>query len=142
MLNFEQALDNMPHTGRMRLIQAILSADDLSIRCRGIDHRPENYPLRVKNRLYTLTLCEVGAQAAAAHASLFRMRDQHTGLLVAMRNVIVKRDDLEADDAGLTASARQLHFDANGAIYDFAVTGSLGEILSGQAVLRMEGDSL
>ena len=70
MTDLETALARMPHRGAMRLIAGIVTADERAITCHTTDHRDPTYPLRLDGVLHTATLTELGAQAAAAHASL------------------------------------------------------------------------
>lgn len=138
-MNLDSALDRMPHKGAMRLIERIVSADETQIHCIGIDHSCENYPLRLDGRLFSVALIELGAQAAAAHASLFDIRGNHTGLLIALQNVEVIRHEIRETSGSLEIFASQLHFDANGAIYGFWVSDERGKLVNGRAVLKMKG---
>ncbi len=138
-MNLDRALDRMPHKGAMRLIERIVSADEAQIHCIGINHAVGNYPLRLDGRLFSVALVELGAQAAAAHASLFDIKGSHTGLLIALQNVEVLRHEVEKNSENLEIFANQLHFDANGAIYGFRVSDEHGDLVKGRAILKMKG---
>lgn len=124
----------------MRLIQKIVSANETSIQCAAVDHNNADFALRLEGVLYTATLAELGAQAAAAHASLFTIRQSHTGLLVGLQNLEPARHSIEDVPEPLSIVAEQLHADANGAIYRFCITGDDAELLTGQATLKMKGE--
>lgn len=136
-MNFRHALDCMPQKGLMLLIDEILEADETSISCRARDHRSANYPLRVAGHLMPVALTEIGAQAAAAHASLFGVGGHHTGLLLALHQVEVLRSAKDPLEHTLTVDAEQLFLDENGARYRFAVRDQAGDVLRGEAMLMM-----
>lgn len=142
MTDYNDALANMPHKGNMLLIESIEDADELHIQVLAKPHSSAQYPLRVNGELYSVALCEVGAQAAAAHASLFQMKGSHKGLLTALKSVKAERQTVPNTGQQLRVSAHKLHDDAGGSIYGFSI--ALGEdlILSGQSVLKIEGDRL
>lgn len=122
----------------MLLIERIVSAGPTEIRCVARDHRAADYPLRLGGELLPLSLVELGAQAAAAHASIIAIGDHHAGLLLALHGVEVS-DEVALDDVGnLYVRATQLHFDPTGARYAFEVQAGSSTILSGQAMLKME----
>jgi predicted hotdog family 3-hydroxylacyl-ACP dehydratase len=126
----------------MLLLDRIVDADETSIKCVARAHAAANYPLRINGVLYSLVLSEVGAQAAAAHASLFQMRGEHNGLLTALKNVVFATQVTPDAPKNLDVSAKQLHCDYSGAIYEFTVSGAGADIITGQAVLKMEGKQL
>lgn len=138
-MNFEQALCQMPHSGPMRLIRRIVSADQTSIHCVAVDHNYAGFPLQLDGVLHTVTLVELGAQAAAAHASLFETRGNHTGLLVALQNIELAQQKFECIPDPLLIFATQLHFDTNGSIYRFRICSREVDLLTGQATLKMKG---
>lgn len=132
-----EALKRMPHTGAMRLIEHVVSADANEILCIAHDDRAATYPLRLDGELHPCTLVELGAQAAAAHTSLFGVSEAHTGLILALSNVVILRDRI-AGDAPLTVRAelRQSHEDA--ARYRFEVIDAAGMVVTGDVLLSMQ----
>lgn len=131
-----EALSRMPHAGAMRLIGAIESADETRLLCSAKDHSAEDYPLRLDGMLYAATLVELGAQAAAAHASVFGVGAAHTGLVLSVGNVTVHCDLVEGA-APLRASAERLGGLDAVAEYRFAVTQDGADIVSGELLLSM-----
>jgi predicted hotdog family 3-hydroxylacyl-ACP dehydratase len=137
-MNFQKAIDRMPQKGVMCLIEEVLSADETSIKCRAKDHRNAGYPLRIAGQLMTASLVELGAQAAAAHASLYCIGAHHAGMLLALHNVEIREPEGGLADAPLESSAERVHFNETGARYRFAVHYHSSEVLSGDAVLMMQ----
>ena len=125
----------------MRLIRTIISADDTRIHCLAKDHTKLDYPLRLDGVLYAATLAELGAQAAAAHASLFEMRGAHTGLLVALQDVEFPTQEVGNEHCRLDVFAEQLQFSGNSAIYRFRVSSGSADLLNGRATLTMKRET-
>ena len=92
-------------------------------------------PVRRRGRLV-----ELAAQAAAAHASLFNIRGNQTGLLVALKSLMPMRQFIESVPEPFSIFADQLHFDANGSIYRFRISSGDIDFLAGQVTLKMKGE--
>ena len=137
-MNFQDAVNRMPQKGVMCLIDEVLSADETSIKCRAKDHRNVDYPLRIAGQLMEVSLIELGAQAAAAHAALYSIGTHHAGMLLALHNVELREPNGSLADAPLVAFAERVHFDGAGARYRFAVHDHSSEVLSGEAMLMMQ----
>ena len=131
-----EALARMPHAGAMRLIAAIESADATGIRCRATDHAAPDHPLRIDGVLHAAALVELGAQAAAAHASLFGMDAAHTGLVLALGDLALHRDRID-DPAPLRISAERLHQLDTAAAYRFSVVQGGAPVVTGEILLSM-----
>ena len=132
-----KALERMPHAGPMRLIEKIVSADDREILCIARDHHVSSYPLRLDGELHACTLVELGAQAAAAHASLFGVDAAHTGLVLALSNVEVFRDRA-AGDGPLTIRGERRQSLDDAASYHFEVMDGAGAVVAGDVLLSMQ----
>jgi predicted hotdog family 3-hydroxylacyl-ACP dehydratase len=130
------ALERMPHAGAMRLIAAIEAADATHIRCRAADHVASDYPLRLDGVLFAAALVELGAQAAAAHASVFGLDAAHTGLVLAISDLALLRDRVEHPEP-LLASAERLHQLGGAAAYRFAVSQGGAPLVTGEVLLSM-----
>ena len=80
----------IPHKGAMCLWDEVVDWDPQCIRLRASNHREPAHPLRSRERLHAVHLCEYGAQAMAVHGGL-RAREggaiARPGLLVALRGV-------------------------------------------------------
>jgi len=134
----EAAFERMPHRGRMRLIEEILSVDAGRIACRARDHRAEDYPLRLGGRLMTVALVELGAQAAAAHASLHAAGSAHTGLLLALNNLAIHQPECGNVTGPFGIEAELVEALGAAARYRFRVEGDGETLLEGEATLRIE----
>ncbi|MEP2717956.1 hypothetical protein [Pseudophaeobacter sp.] len=140
-MSFDTLLERMPHKGAMRLIERIISVSETEIHCLGVPHDKADYPLRLNGVLYTANLVELGAQAAAAHASTGELKGNHTGLLIGLQNVNLMTSTVIDCSDTLHITARQLHFDGNGALYDFEVGSQGQKCIEGRATLKMQGEA-
>jgi predicted hotdog family 3-hydroxylacyl-ACP dehydratase len=131
-----EALARMPHGGAMRLIAAIDSADAAGICCRATGHAAPDHPLRLDGVLHAAALVELGAQAAAAHASLFGMDAAHTGLVLAIGDLALHRDRID-DPEPLRMSAERLHQLDSAASYRFTVAQGDVPVVTGEILLSM-----
>ena len=132
----------MPHRGPMQLIEAVLRADEDSVECRAKPHQASDYPLRVDGCLHNSALVELGAQAAAAHASLHGIGKAHVGLLLTLSNVEMGDVDADHCEDAMTVRAIRLHGDESSARYRFQVRHRETEmVLSGDAVLSMRAST-
>jgi predicted hotdog family 3-hydroxylacyl-ACP dehydratase len=131
-----EALARMPHRGAMRLIAAVEAADAAGIRCRATDHAPPEHPLRLDGVLYATALVELGAQAAAAHASLFGMRAAHSGLVLALGDLELRCARIE-DPAPLHMRAERVDQIEGAAAYRFAVSQNGAPLVTGEILLSM-----
>ena len=60
----------LPHAGRMRLIDRVVSYDEQSIICESSSHRAPDHPLAEAGVLSIICGLEYGAQAMAIHGAL------------------------------------------------------------------------
>lgn len=130
------AFARMPHRGRMLLLAELLEADERRVVCRAKPHDAPDHPLRVRGRLMAAGLVELGAQAAAAHASLHGVGSAHAGMLLALRQVRLLVEEVE-DPAPLLARAERLQQDDAAALYRFEVTQNGAPLVEGEALLAM-----
>ena len=98
----------LPHTGRMRLVDRIVSYDEQRIVCESDSHRVAGHPLADDGALSILCGLEYGAQAMAIHGALLavsagpsRDRARH-GLLVAASDLRWSVERLDECEAPLT----------------------------------------
>lgn len=101
----------IPHKGAMCLWEQVLEWDDTCIVVRTNNHRDAAHPLRSRDRVRAVHLCEYGAQAMAVHGGLRSQgsgRQPRPGVLVALRGVtlhVARIDDLPE---ALTCEAEML----------------------------------
>lgn len=132
------ALTRMPHQGEMRLIAKILSAGPDEIRCVGRPYAAADYPLRRKGTLHGVALAELGAQAAAAHASLFGIGKAHMGLVMSFSDLEIHQQVIKGTEPPMVTAERTDVLDA-AASYRFTVTVADAPVVSGDVLLSIVG---
>lgn len=131
-----EALSRMPHEGPMQLLQSILRVDAESICCRATSHEGEDHPLRLNGVLHATALLELGAQTAAAHASLFGLGRAHTGLVLAVSAAEFTCARVTSP-AVLTVAAKRLDTLSLAASYHFEVRQAERLLVSSTVLLSM-----
>jgi predicted hotdog family 3-hydroxylacyl-ACP dehydratase len=119
---------NLPHQGRMSLLDEIVDFDDTRVRAIARRHRDADHPLRVRGELPAVCGIEYGAQAAAAHGAACSAHPSGAGFLASVRGVklhVRRLDDIAGD---LQVDAEQLGAGAAGVLYSFTVSGG-GQLL-------------
>ena len=119
---------NLPHQGRMSLLDEIVSYDDSRVRALARRHRDADHPLRVRNELPAVCGIEYGAQAAAAHGAACSAHPSGTGFLAGVRAVKLHARRLDDIAGDLVIEAEQLGAGSAGVLYSFTVSGD-GRIL-------------
>ena len=146
---------NIPHHGRMCLLDEVMEWDAQHIRCCSGTHRLPNHPLRSNGRLGIACGIEYAAQAMAAHGALAGgtvaggvvagdTRASKTrpaaGFLAGLRDVrlhVLRLDDIQTDlicDAVLVAGDRST------ALYEFALWSEAQRLLSGRATVVFDAN--
>jgi len=135
---------NIPHHGRMCLLEEVIEWDAGHIRCRSSTHRRPDHPLRSKNRLGAACGIEYAAQSMAVHGALAGgaltgagagIIRSEVGFLAGLRDVqlhVTRLDDLRGD---LIAEAELIAGDHGSALYEFALTSEARRLLSGRATV-------
>jgi predicted hotdog family 3-hydroxylacyl-ACP dehydratase len=140
---------NIPHHGRMCLLDEVIEWDAGHIRCRSSTHRRPDHPLRSQNRLGVACGIEYAAQSMAVHGALAGgapvggapvgpgagIIRSEVGFLAGLRDVqlhVARLDDLPAD---LIADAVLIAGDHGSALYEFALTSEARRLLSGRATV-------
>lgn len=137
-MTIERAFERMPQKGPMLLLDSIIVIGETSISCRVRDHRSPSYPLRIEGRLMGGSLVELGAQAAAAHASMHGMGGSHAGLLLALHDVTITLADADKAVGLFTCTAERLYFDDGFARYGFVIRDEIEDRVYGEATLKMQ----
>ncbi|MEP6547055.1 MAG: 3-hydroxylacyl-ACP dehydratase [Gammaproteobacteria bacterium] len=140
---------NIPHHGRMCLLDEIIEWDAQHVRCRSGTHRAADHPLRSQGRLGIACGIEYAAQAMAVHGALAagaRVRaaagavQPEAGFLAGLRDVemhVLRFDDMQAD---LICDALLLAGDGGTALYEFAVTSGAQRLLRGRATVVFDAN--
>jgi predicted hotdog family 3-hydroxylacyl-ACP dehydratase len=149
---------NIPHQGRMCLLDEVMEWDAQHIRCRSGTHRLPDHPLRSQGRLGVACGIEYAAQAMAVHGALVagaladswgggalagsvaRSKGKgrsEVGFLAGLRDVrlhVLRLDDVEAD---LICEALLVAGDHGSALYEFALRSEAQpqRLLSGRATV-------
>jgi predicted hotdog family 3-hydroxylacyl-ACP dehydratase len=142
----------LPHSGRSRLIRAVLEASDDRIVCEGVPPSDPEHPLRLDGRLWPAAAIEYGAQAMAAHGALADRGGgpPRIGYLVAVRDVHFVVDALDAITGPLRVAAERVFVLGDQVSYAFEVgtadgtplvRGRANVSLRGAAMLAAAGDS-
>jgi predicted hotdog family 3-hydroxylacyl-ACP dehydratase len=153
---------NIPHQGRMCLLDEVMEWDAQHILCRSSTHRLPDHPLRSHGRLGVACGIEYAAQAMAVHGALAggaladspgggpaagsgamgaagKSRSE-VGFLAGLRDVrlhVLRLDDIEDD---LLCDARLLAGDHGSALYEFAVRSEALRLLSGRATVVFDAN--
>jgi predicted hotdog family 3-hydroxylacyl-ACP dehydratase len=134
---------NIPHHGRMCLLDEVIDWDAQHIRCRSGTHRAADHPLRSCGRLGVACGIEYAAQAMAVHGALAGGATQgrsEAGFLAALRDVqlyVLRLDHIEAD---LICDATLLAGDRGSALYEFALRSEARRLLSGRATVVFDAN--
>ena len=139
---------NIPHHGRMCLLDEVIEWDAGHIRCRSSTHRRPDHPLRSQNRLGAACGIEYAAQSMAVHGALAGgapagpdagpgagIIRSEVGFLAGLRDVqlhVARLDDLHGD---LIADAELIAGDHGSALYEFTLTSEARRLLSGRATV-------
>jgi predicted hotdog family 3-hydroxylacyl-ACP dehydratase len=134
-----QAIETLlPHAGRMRLIDRVVSYDEQSIVCESDSHRAADHPLAEAGVLSIICGLEYGAQAMAIHGALLASngpsvaRARH-GYLVAASDLQWAVERLDKCAAPLVIRAVSEFRSANQVAYRFEITASGTAVLQGRA---------
>lgn len=147
---------NIPHHGRMCLLDDVMEWDARHIRCRSNTHRAGDHPLRSQGRLGIACAIEYAAQAMAVHGALIggavaagsaqaarggaKHARSEVGFLASLRNVrlhVLRLDDIEGD---LFCAASLVAGDRGSALYEFAVTSEVQRLVGGRATVLFDAN--
>jgi predicted hotdog family 3-hydroxylacyl-ACP dehydratase len=129
----------IPHAGAMCLLDAVLEWDAQCIHASSAGHRNPQHPLRSEGHLHAVHLAEYGAQATAVHGALCARRSgklaPRPGMLVALRDVRLAVEFIDAFAGDLHVHADCLHADLSGSLYTFRVEHAGLELASGRVTI-------
>jgi predicted hotdog family 3-hydroxylacyl-ACP dehydratase len=138
MLPRERILALVPHQGAMCLWDEVLAWDPQGIRLRAHNHRDPAHPLRYRDRLHAVHLCEYGAQAMAVHGGLLGEvagAAVKPGMLVALRGIELHVDRIDDLPGALEVEAQCLMTDAGSSQYRFLITHQGDVMAQGRAAV-------
>lgn len=134
----------IPHAGEMCLLDAVLSWDGETIRCRSARHRLADNPLRQDGRLGGLAGVEFAAQAMAAHGRLGAAVGERprAGYIASLRDLVCHCDRLDRFEEDLIITATRLMGDDERVMYGFRISCGAQELLAGRATVVLQTESL
>lgn len=131
----------LPHAGRMRLIDRIVSYDEQRIVCESDSHRTTDHPLAEGGTLSIVAGLEYGAQAMAIHGGLLAMvppqRARH-GFLVAASDLRWFVERLDTCASPLTIEAVSELRSDNQVAYRFEIRADDLTLLAGRASVLLD----
>jgi predicted hotdog family 3-hydroxylacyl-ACP dehydratase len=138
----------LPHAGRMRLIDRIVSYDEQRIVCESDSHRAADHPLADDGVLSIICGLEYGAQAMAIHGALLTASSGPThagarhGYLVAASDLRWSAERLDRCAAPLTIEANSEFRSDNQVAYRFEIRAADTTLLSGRASVLLHAPVL
>ncbi len=132
----------LPHAGRMRLIDRIVSYDEQRIVCESDSHRTTDHPLAEGGTLSIVAGLEYGAQAMAIHGGLLAamappQRARH-GFLVAASDLRWFVERLDTCASPLTIEAVSELRSDNQVAYRFEIRADDLTLLAGRASVLLD----
>jgi predicted hotdog family 3-hydroxylacyl-ACP dehydratase len=131
---------NIPHQGRMCLMEEVLEWDAEHIRCRSDTHRAPDNPLRSHGALGIACGIEYAAQSMAIHGALANGGRAEVGLLASLREVrffVARLDDIESE---LICEVNCVARDGSSALYEFALRSCNRPLLEGRASVVLDAN--
>jgi predicted hotdog family 3-hydroxylacyl-ACP dehydratase len=132
---------NIPHHGRMCLLDEVVEWNSERVRCRTGSHRLRDNPLRSQGRLSAAGGIEYAAQAMAVHGALTGGTGRpEAGFLAGLRDVqlhVLRLDDIESD---LICEARLVAGDGGTALYEFVLWTEAKRLVSGRATVVFDAN--
>jgi predicted hotdog family 3-hydroxylacyl-ACP dehydratase len=126
---------NLPHQGRMSLLDEIVDFDDARVTALARRHRDADHPLRVRGELPAVCGVEYGEQAAAAHGAACSAHPSGAGFLAGVRGVKLHARRLDDIAGDLQIEAEQLGAGASGVLYSFTVSGDGRLLVAGRVTV-------
>jgi predicted hotdog family 3-hydroxylacyl-ACP dehydratase len=141
---------NIPHRGRMCLLDEVIEWDAQHIRCRSSTHCSPDHPLRSQGRLGIACGIEYAAQAMAVHGALaggapaggngaMDARPE-AGFLAGLRDVRLHALRLDGVETDLICEAVLVAGDRGSALYEFTLRSEAQRLLSGRATVVFDAN--
>jgi predicted hotdog family 3-hydroxylacyl-ACP dehydratase len=135
---------NIPHHGRMCLIDEVIEWDAQHVSCRSGTHRAADHPLLSRGRLSMVCGVEYAAQAMAVHGALSGGGAAHSrpeaGFLASLRDVRLNAPRLDDIQTDLICDAVLVAGDRGSALYEFRVWSGSRQLLSGRATVVFDAN--
>jgi predicted hotdog family 3-hydroxylacyl-ACP dehydratase len=140
-LTREELAGLLPHGGAMRLIDAVESWDESTIRCRTQSHHDPKNPLRQTTCLDVVTGLEYAAQAMGIHVGLhdqMRSRNGVIGYIGGLRDVRFTVERLDDCLSVLFIDATRVFEDDRSFVYRFMISSGGHTVMTGRASLFLK----
>lgn len=140
MIHGDRLAELLPHAGAMVLLDAVVTWDAASIRCRTRSHLAPGNPLRRDGRLGSVCGVEYGLQAAALHGA---MRAggiaQRAGYVARLRDVVLHVDRIDDPALGMLGiEARLEREEGGGLMYGLLVADTHGRpLIEARAIIAL-----
>lgn len=133
-------LENLPHQGKMNLLDAVLSWDEDQIHCIASSHLDPNNPLSDNGSLGASAAIEYAAQAMAAHGRLTApiTSTPRQGYIAGIRDTKFYVQTLDDSSTPIDIHATQLMGDENNVIYEFTLSDQGKTLVSGRATVILD----
>ena len=131
-------LANLPHQGRMNLLDRVVEWDTATLHATTARHRDLDHPLRRGDILPSTAGIELAAQAAAAHGALAAGGASGAGMIASVRGVnfhVRRLDDVASE---LDVRVEQLGSSDAGVLYAFAVRGDDRALIDGRLTVAFQ----
>jgi predicted hotdog family 3-hydroxylacyl-ACP dehydratase len=134
----------IPHSGRMCLIDGVISYNNQIITCVSSTHRDIENPMRTGCELLALCGVEYAAQAMALHGFFTNQAESRprAGYLVGLRDVSCNVSRLDNLPEDLLITAEKLMGDEVRVIYQFSLHAGERLILSGRATVVLDAERI
>lgn len=134
----------IPHAGDMCLLAGVTSWDATHISCIAQSHCSATNPLAHDGKLHVLCGIEYAAQAMAAHGKLAGLIGQRprAGLLVSVRDVATRVNNLSDFGEDMQIEAEQLMAGTGGVAYRFTLHAGKMVLLSGRATVVLDAGAV
>lgn len=133
-------LKNLPHQGKMNLLDTVKAWDADTIHCTASSHQNADNPLRDSGRLGISAAIEYAAQAMAAHGRLLDYNPQKPsqGFIASLRDIRFSVESLDNIGPILEIKANRLMGNEGHVIYEFSVSEQNNILATGRATVILD----
>lgn len=133
-------LENLPHKGRMNLLDTVVSWDSDQIHCMASSHLAPNNPLTENGSLGASAAIEYAAQAMAAHGRLTAPASNgpRQGYIAVVRDAQFYVQTLNQASPKIDVQATRLMGDDDNVIYQFTVSDQGINLVTGRATVVLD----
>lgn len=143
MKTHDWLVKNLPHQGKMNLLDAVVSWNADQIECVATSHRNPDNSLAECGVLGASAAIEYAAQAMAAHGRLTTPAEDapRQGYIAAIRDVCFHAPSIDQTSKQLDIHATRLMGDEDYVIYEFSVSDQGLNLVTGRATVVLDRNS-